>query len=302
MGDIYLDGQDKSLLENATETTAQAALMGTGFKLAETAGTARGAILNVVADRKEKAVAREYLQKIVEFQNIMDSKTATDEAKATAKKQRNSTVKELNMLQDATAARFLKLDYDSQQEVFELDRQARKVNRKWATIGADSSISEQQKDVYRESLEQEYNALQTKKRSILQATSPAKMVDKSKVADLSQGDFLRRVNTTGVNTAAIKANNQKSKFANKIFDFTPDDIVKIDEFANSDETGEITIDNQQLTKEEAVEISKNHPNKDGVYIPGYKIIGLMPWKNGYKTQGVALHEYCLLYTSDAADE
>ena len=289
--DIYLDGQDKSLLENAGETTAQAALMGTGFKLAETAGTARGAILNVIADRKEKATAREYMQKIAEFQNIMDSETATDEAKATAKRQRNSTVKELNMLQDATAARFLKLDYDTQQEVFELDRQARKVNRKWTTIAADSSISEQQKDVYRESLEQEFNSLQTKKRAILQTTSPAKMVDKSKVADLSQGDFIRRVNVTDVETAAVKANNQKSRFANKVFDLTPDDVVKIDEFANSDETGEITVDNQQLTKEEAVEISKNHVNKDGMYIPGSKVIALMPWKNGYETQGVALHEY-----------
>jgi len=289
--DIYLDGQDKSLLENAGETTAQAALMGTGFKLAETAGTARGAILNVIADRKEKATAREYMQKIAEFQNIMDSETVTDEAKATAKRQRNSTVKELNMLQDATAARFLKLDYDTQQEVFELDRQARKVNRKWTTIAADSSISEQQKDVYRESLEQEFNSLQTKKRAILQTTSPAKMVDKSKVADLSQGDFIRRVNVTDVETAAVKANNQKSRFANKVFDLTPDDVVKIDEFANSDETGEITVDNQQLNKEEAVEISKNQANKDGMYIPGSKVIALMPWKNGYETQGVALHEY-----------
>ena len=295
--DIWFDNADKSYFEGLEEAAVGGFVMGNGFKVAEFGGIASNIVANVAADKEAKAETNRLLEKLNGFRDIVKDPNSSEGAKQEAIKQRRKTEKELVRLSDVTLARFEALGFEQQQEVMELDKKARAVNRRWTKIAVDPSLSDKEKDAIKAELEIEFNEHQDQKRSILQTTAPANLVSADKVKDglFEEGDLLRDFDDGNVSLQRIKAHNKKTgyvKAAVQVSDQALEDITNFVEEGDTDAT--IEVDGTKINFEQAQAITTQNKGRNGFYDPVSSIIVYMPQRGKAKGKSLAavpLHEY-----------
>ena len=242
--DITILGQDKSYLEGVDEAMAQGALIGTGFKVAETGMLGKAAMLDVISDNNDKKVLKTLVDEVNQLTTDLNKTEGPTERGEILRTIRNK-VKNTILEQDFTGTQFLKLTEKEQQEVFESDRKARKVNKRWAAV-ASSGVDEKTKEIIRKELEAEYNSHQDNKTVVLRK-SDSDLKELAKVEGLKSGDFNRNYKMYTVNDGAVKRNNKLRGFANKIIGVTESEIEKIQDFVSSEEVS-ITLSDKKCFK------------------------------------------------------
>ena len=287
--DIYIVGADKSLFDGVDEAAAQGALIGTGFKVSETGMLGKAAALDVISDRSEKKKLEDIRNDITLLTSQLDKESDPNKRFEILGTIRNK-VKETVLEQDFTATQFLKLSEKEQQEVFESDRKARKVNKRWARV-AGSNIDEKAKEVIRKDLEAEYNSYQDNKTVVLRKSS-SDLKELAKVEGLKSGDFNRNYKIYTVNDGAVKRNNKLRNFANKIIGVTESEIEKIQDFISSEETSITLLDKSVLNKEDATEVLETWNNRaTGGFSPSTKNIYSFVERSASGNPSTVLHEY-----------
>lgn len=296
--DIWFDGQDKSYYEGLPDAAAGGFIMGNGFKSVETLGIARNIAANVAADKEAKQKVNLQLEKISRLEGILKDTNASEASKVEAKKQKTKEQKELNRLNDVTLARLAKLTLDQQKDVFDLDRKARGVNRRWRSIATDSSLSESEKDALKQSLEEEFDGYQDKKRGILQTAAPSnKLVDANKVKEegFFEGDLIRELDDANVSLQKVKAHNDGSNYVKNIVEVSDQDLESIEEFVSTNDSNDtIDINNQTLNYNQAKAIAEGNKGRNGMYDSKSSVIAIMPQRgrmDGKSLASIAVHEY-----------
>jgi len=251
VADNVILGEDKNIFEGVTESAAQGALIGSGFKVAEAGSLAKAYVLDVITDKNNKSKIQKTLKDIEELSNTITNLDLDINVRAEAKKSVRNKIKELNLNQDFTATNFLNLSQSEQKAVFEAQRQSEKVNQRWNKI-ASSNLNEQSKDLIRKDLEKEYNDYQNQKKSLIEEGSTYKNL---KIPEgLKSGDFNRGFKIHQINDKAVKRNNSLNKLANKVVNVYSNEIESIKDFVSSEETLFTLRDKNVINKKEAQEV------------------------------------------------
>ena len=249
--DITILGQDKSYLQGVDEAAAQGLFIGTGFKVAGVGMLGKAALLDVISDNGDKKRLKALIDEVKQLTNDLVKIENPTQRVEILRSIRNK-VKNTILEQDFTGSQFLKLTEKEQQEVFESDRKARKVNKRWADV-ASSGISEKAKEIIRKELEAEYNLHQDNKTIVLRK-SDSTLKELTEIEGLKSGDFNRKYKIYTINVAAVKRNNELRGFANKIIGVTASEIEAIQDFEGSEETSITLSDKSVLNQEDAAEI------------------------------------------------
>ena len=288
--DILIDGQNKSYTEGMDEAMAQGALIGTGFKVAEGAAIGRAAMLDVISSREEKAKIQSTLNEISTLAVELNNPNVTKERKKDIGDIINKRVKSVSENQDITSARFLRLTKEQQQEVFELDRQSREVNKRWSAGASDVSVSEATKEILRKELETEFNSLQENKRNIIESADK-RFKSLQLVKGLSEGDNIRNTVIAETHIQKVKTHNKKAKWANKILGLTEKDVSNMDQFLQGEESTFTTEDGDVLNKSEVSNIFQNQKGVDGLFDKENKNVVVFNQRAPYYNKAAAIHEY-----------
>ena len=288
--DILIDGQNKSYTEGMDEAMAQGALIGTGFKVAEGAAIGRAAMLDVISSREEKAKIQSTLNEISTLAVELNNPNVTKERKKDIGDIINKRVKSVSENQDITSARFLRLTKEQQQEVFELDRQSREVNKRWSAGASDVSVSEATKEILRKELETEFNSLQENKRNIIESADK-RFKSLQLVKGLSEGDNIRNTVIAETHIQKVKTHNKKAKWANKIIGLTEKDVSNMDQFLQGEESTFTTEDGDVLNKSEVSNIFQNQKGVDGLFDKENKNVVVFNQRAPYYNKAAAIHEY-----------
>tara|TARA_R100001198_G_scaffold2854_1_gene1818 strand:- start:6 stop:7322 length:7317 start_codon:yes stop_codon:yes gene_type:complete len=288
--DILIDGQNKSYTEGMDEAMAQGALIGTGFKVAEGAAIGRAAMLDVISSREEKAKIQSTLNEISTLAVELNNPNVTKERKKDIGDIITKRVKSVGENQDITSARFLRLTKEQQQEVFELDRQSREVNKRWSAGASDASVSEATKEILRKELETEFNSLQENKRNIIESADK-RFKSLQPVEGLSEGDNIRNAIVSETNLQKVKTHNKKAKWANKVVGLSEKDVSNMNEFLEGQETTFTTEGGDVLNKSEVSNIFQNQTGVDGLFDKENKNVVVFNQRAPYYNKAAAIHEY-----------
>ena len=167
--DILIFKDDKSLLENVPEAAAQGALFGSGFAIPNLGTAINAGIQSTISTRSDKAEIKNKLKEINDLTfELQSNDQLTSENKKELQKNIQQKINELVRTTDITRARFQRLSYEQQQEVFDLERQVNNSIRRWRDIGA-SNMSEGTKNSLREEIKNEIQSLQDKKQALLES-------------------------------------------------------------------------------------------------------------------------------------
>ena len=223
------NGKDISIFENAKETTAQAIMFGSGFRLVNTASIAKGAILNEIATVKEKNIVNKSLERI----NVL--KAAYSKIDKTRKGQREYAKKlekdiedlqlEIVKVIDSSILSLMDLPFEDQKEVFELARKARKVRNSYKADMLDTERTDEEKDIIAEKRAKEYEEIQNRKRALINSKKQIKS-DKISDPDTDANDRFNRFDEQGLrNISAYKLekirigiDNEKRKLYKKEYE------------------------------------------------------------------------------------
>ena len=288
--DILIDGQNKSYTEGMDEAMAQGALIGTGFKVAEGAAIGRAAMLDVISSKEEKAKIQSTLNEISTLAVELNNPNVTKERKKDIGDIINKRVKSVSENQDITSARFLRLTKEQQQEVFELDRQSREINKRWSAGAADVSVSEATKEILRKELETEFNSLQQNKRNIIESADK-RFKNLQPVEGLSEGDNIRNAIVSETNLQKVKTHNKKAKWANKVLGISEKDVSTMNEFLQGEDTTFTTESGDVLSKNEVQTIFQNQAGVDGLFDKENKNVVVFNQRAAYFNKAAAVHEY-----------
>ena len=287
--DITILGQDKSYLQGVDEAAAQGLFIGTGFKVAGVGMLGKAALLDVISDNSDKKRLKALIDEVKQLTNDLVKIENPTQRVEILRSIRNK-VKNTILEQDFTGSQFLKLTEKEQQEVFESDRKARKVNKRWADV-ASSGISEKAKEIIRKELEAEYNLHQDNKTIVLRK-SDSTLKELTEIEGLKSGDFNRKYKIYTINVAAVKRNNELRGFANKIIGVTASEIEAIQDFKSSKETSITLSDKSVLNQEDAAEILYAwDEGSTGAFSPFTKNIYSFVERSIIGNPSTVLHEY-----------
>tara|TARA_E500000318_G_scaffold14229_1_gene13880 strand:+ start:10222 stop:17415 length:7194 start_codon:yes stop_codon:yes gene_type:complete len=290
IADIHIDGQEKSYTEGMDEAMAQGALIGTGFRVAEGGVVGRAAMLNVISSKQEKQDIANRLSEISELTLELKNENTTTDRKNQIGEIITKKIKSISENQDITSARFLRLSEEQQKQVFELDRQSRKINSNWTSAASDPSISEKSKDILRKELEQEFNSLQQQKRDLIDSADK-RFKSLEAVEGLSEGDIYRNALTTQTNLQKVKVHNKKTKWANKVLGISNNDISKLNSFIEGESPAMTTDAGDTINKEEARVILENVAGNDGFFDKDSKNAVVFTDIAPKTNRAAAIHEY-----------
>lgn len=290
IADIHIDGQEKSYTEGMDEAMAQGALIGTGFRVAEGGVVGRAAMLNVISSKQEKQDIANRLSEISELTLELKNENTTTDRKNQIGEIITKKIKSISENQDITSARFLRLSEEQQKQVFELDRQSRKINSNWTSAASDPSISEKSKDILRKELEQEFNSLQQQKRDLIDSADK-RFKSLEAVEGLSEGDIYRNALTTQTNLQKVKIHNKKTKWANKVLGVSNNDISKLNSFIEGESPAMTTDAGDTINKEEARVILENVAGNDGFFDKDSKTAVVFTDIAPKTNRAAAIHEY-----------
>ena len=290
IADIHIDDQEKSYTEGMDEAMAQGALIGTGFRVAEGAVVGRAAMLNVISSKQEKQDIANKLSEISELTLELKNENTTTDRKNQIGEIITKKIKSISENQDITAARFLRLSEEQQKQVFELDRQSRKINSNWVNTASDPSISEKSKDILRKELEQEFNSLQQQKRDLINSADK-RFKSLEAVEGLSEGDQYRNALVTQTNLQKVKVHNKKTKWANKVLGISNNDISKLNSFVEGESPAMTTDAGDTINKEEARVILENVVGNDGFFDKDSKTAVVFTDVAPKTNRAAAIHEY-----------
>ena len=297
--DIILTNADKSLFEGVDEAGAAAFLTGGGLSLIPASNIARAAVLDVISTKEDKAKLKTQLTEIDRLQSIIlqDNKVT----KKAAKEQRDIIISEVERDQDITIDRFLKLPFEQQQEVMELDRRSRAMNTEWVEIVNDPSTSESDKSLIRKGLQTEFDTIQERRRGIINKNDQ-RFKKQKVIKGLDEGDQRRNEIQSDLGLRKIKESNKKDLFADLIVGVTEMDVDLIKTFIKEgDATKTIELEDgtvldqsqAELIAENATitETSQGSEFKNGFFDPETKTIGVFTQRAPIANKGTAVHEY-----------
>jgi len=192
--DILIFKDDKSLLENVSEAAAQGALFGSGFAVPNLGAAINAGIQSTISTKNDNAKIKKTLKEINDLTFELESNNKlTSENKKELQKNIQQKISELVTTTDITRARFQRLSYEQQQEVFDLERQVNNSIKRWTNIGA-SNMSESTKNSLREEIKNEIQALQDKKQALLES-GDSRLKELTTISTknlLSDGDILQK--------------------------------------------------------------------------------------------------------------
>ena len=167
--DILIFRDDKSLLENVSEAAAQGALFGSGFAIPNLGTAINAGIQSTISTRSDNAEIKKKLKEINDLTfELQSNGQLAPEDKKELQKNIQQKISEIVKTTDITRARFQRLSYKQQQEVFDLERQVGNSIQRWKDIGA-SNMNESTKNSLREEIKNEIQAAQNKKQSLLES-------------------------------------------------------------------------------------------------------------------------------------
>lgn len=169
VADILIFGDDKSILENVPEAAAQGALFGSGFAIPNLGTAINAGIQSTISTRSDNAEIKNKLKEINDLTfELQSNGQLAPEDKKEIQKNIQQKINELVKTTDITRARFQRLSYEQQQEVFDLEKQVNNSIKRWRDIGA-SNMSEGTKNSLRKEIKNEIQSLQDKKQSLLES-------------------------------------------------------------------------------------------------------------------------------------
>ena len=246
------NGKDVSIFENAEETTAQAVLFGSGFRVAHTSSIATGAILNKIANRQERAEAFKLLEEIDQYQQTINGLDGRSSEARKLKRDKKKLEDQLTDLIDGTAAEFINMPLAKQKEIFELERQAKKIKDDYEKSMYNPAYSDKQKDLIKEKRAEEYEDIQNRKRALIESESSYNKLD-LKQLDTKEGERAKRKISRFLGKKAhVNTHNKKTKYYDKEFQVTNSDIKSIEEFLENEEETKLKLAfGQEINKNEA---------------------------------------------------
>ena len=169
VADILIFGDDKSILENVPEAAAQGALFGSGFAIPNLGTAINAGIQSTISTRSDNAKIKKKLKEINDLTfELQSNGQLAPEDKKELQKNIQQKISEVVRTTDITRARFQRLSYEQQQEVFDLERQIGNSIERWKDIGA-SNMNESTKNSLREEIKNEIQTAQDKKQSLLES-------------------------------------------------------------------------------------------------------------------------------------
>lgn len=289
--DIALTDKDINLFDGVDEAVFAGALTGGGLGLIPASSVARAATLDVISSKEEKQYIETTLSEIAKLELVIKDPNVSNTVKNSTKNKINEKVDEITGNQDIAIDRFLKLSQDQRQEVGELDRKSRLINKEWIAAAKDPSIDENTKKTIRETLESEFNDLQSKKRSIIESRDQRYKPLES-IEGLEDGDLIRNEIQSDINLRSVKEHNKGAKWANKVLGITELDLKNINEFIKNEKALNITLeDNSVINKEDASLIVENEKDRNGFFDPNSKNIVVFTQRAPVYNKGTAIHEY-----------
>ena len=193
--DILIFKDDKSLFENVSEAAAQGALFGSGFAIPNLGAAINAGIQSTISTRGDNTLIKKQLKEINDLTfELQSNNQLTSENKKELQKNIQQKINELVKTTNITRARFQRLSYEQQQEVFDLERQIGNSIERWRNIGA-SNMSEGTKNSLRKEIKNEIQSLQNKKQSLLES-GDARLKDLKTISTeklLEAGDIEKNV-------------------------------------------------------------------------------------------------------------
>ncbi len=250
--DIVINDADIGVFDGGLESFAQGKLIGNGFALARGGQITRAFLLDGISNKYQQIENNKMLADVKELTKTLNT---TNDPKV--RKELYNTIrkkiKESNLQQDYTASAFIKLSPKKQKELFDLDRQANNINKRWIKI-ANSNTSEKTKTQLRKELLKQFNDIKGKKQTILDNSNNIKLKNITLEEGLVEGDVNRNIKILQTNLNSVEQNNKKTKYLNKQVAFDTVDLENIEEFANSNETNLTLNDGSVINQEDAIEI------------------------------------------------
>ena len=292
ISDIYIDGQEKNILEGVPDATVQGALIGTGFGTATGFAMARGHMLDVIVSKEEKEQIKNGLDKINILNEDLQKEGVTKKDKKTIQEQIKKIAEDINFVEKGAIENFLSLSRKEQDEIFELDKKSREVNSEWVGIAADQNVSESSKDILKEQLKEKFDKLQNEKRNILKTKQNEKELQFA-----VEGDFIRNQLITKGNLRDVKEHNKGTNWANKITGVSQNDLKSIQEFIEGKKK---TSKNKTITLEDGSVINESEGKmiiveslkpKDGFFERGSKHVVVFTDRATDFNKSAAVHEY-----------
>jgi len=250
--DIVINDADIGVFDGGLESFAQGKLIGNGFALARGGQITRAFLLDGISNKYQQIENNKMLADIKELTQTLNT-TNDPKVRAELHKTIRKKIKESNLQQDYTASAFIKLSPKKQKELFDLDRQANNINKRWIQI-ANSNTNEKTKTQLRKELLEQFNGIKGKKQKILDNSNSIKLKNITLEEGLVQGDVNRNIKILQTELNAVEQNNKKTKYLNKQVAFDSVDLENIEEFANSNEVTLTLNDGSVINKEDVVEI------------------------------------------------
>ena len=269
--DINFDGQDKSYIENYDHVAATSFIMGNGMAATNAVASARSIVLNTIRSKEAAVAVLSNFKQQAELESELKETTDIG-TRRILKRKIKQLAKDNVTMQDVTAANFLNLSEEEQKAVFELDREARYIRSTYLNKMQDPNLSETAKDILTEEAVNAYDSKQNDKRVILDIAN--KKVPKSQKELTSEGlatagELLRNYNLTNISKHQIRAYNNRHKVVDSIYGVSGDDISTINDFLADESKGDtITIDNIELTRQEAQNVIDMQTDSDGSRVAG----------------------------------
>ena len=270
--DINFDGQDKSYIENYDHVAATSFIMGNGMAATNAVASARSIVLNTIRSKEAAAAVLSNFKQQAELESELKETTDVG-TRRILKRKIKQLIKDNVTMQDVTAANFLNLSEEEQKAVFELDRESRYIRSTYLNKMQDPNLSETAKDILTEEAVNAYDSKQNDKRVILDIAN--KKVPKSQKLEVTgeglatAGDLLRTYNLTNISKHQIRAYNNRHKVVDSIYGVSGDDISTINDFLADESKGDtITIDNIELTRQEAQNVIDMQTDSDGSRVAG----------------------------------
>lgn len=266
--DIAILDADKSVMEGVDEGMAQGFLIGNGFKTIEVGTIAKAAVMDAISTNQEKAEIKTLLSEINALELSLEN--LPENEKPAINETIQQKIKNVAALQDITAANFLKLSKEKREEILEKDREARSLAKRWKKIST-SNISQEAKEIVRKDLAAQFEVSENRKASLL-----------------AEGDIaLARKNHNRWITS-VREHNRFTKAANKIIEFTQNDVVTINE-ARKENANEATLEDGTVVDRTDMDNIISTINSAGLFRNNNIYINLFA---GVPANGeVALHEY-----------
>jgi hypothetical protein len=292
--DIVLNNSDINLLDNAGEAAVQGAIIGNGFAVAQSAAMGRAKMMHTIASKEEKQNIQNGLSQIDGLAKELDNPEITKERKGEIKDEINSIIKDFSRNEDLIADRFLKLSIDEKKEVFELERKSEEVNRKWTSIASDSQLSESAKETMRTRMFDEFNSLQSEKRSIIESADKRYKALTS-IEGLSEGDQIRNKQLADVYLRKVRQHQKIDKnnwLKSPIVGVSETDLKTLANFVSQKDQDAIQLeDGSIVNKEDANLILENNEGRDGLFDPNSKLGVVFTDRARIGNSAAAIHEY-----------